>query len=87
MQVVPLLCGVGAAEGLRQRAIRRARMAPESASLYHRAKIGQVVGLVLGGVGVLVWPSPVAWPTCAALAGVVVTLLVGGQLTYYKKHL
>lgn len=86
LPLVALLYAVGAAEGMRKRAIRRVRMARESASLYHRAKIGQVVVLALGGVGVLAWPKPVAWSSCADIAGVVVTLLAVGQLQYLKKH-
>ena len=86
LPLVGVLYAVGASEGMLQRAIRRARIARESASLYHRAKIGQVVVLALGGVGVLVWPQPVAWSSCAAFSGVVVTLLAVGQLHYFKKH-
>lgn len=87
LPLVALLCVVGAAEGMRQRANRRARIARESASIYHRAKIGQVLVLVLGGVGGLVWPTPVAWASCAAISGVIVTLLAVGQLKYYKMHI
>ena len=38
LPLLALLYAVGAAEGLSQRAIRRAQAARESASLYHRAK-------------------------------------------------
>lgn len=86
LPLVALLYAVGAAEGIRQRANRRAQFARESASLYHRAKIGHLVVLLLGGAGVLVYPTQVAWPTCAVPAGVVVSLLAVGQLEYYKKH-
>lgn len=60
LPLLALLYVVGAVDGLSQRAIRRAQAARESASLYHRAKYGQVVVLALGGAVVLVWPATVA---------------------------
>ena len=86
LPLLALLYAVGAAEGLSQRAIRRAQAARESASLYHRAKYAQVVVLALGGAVVLVWPAPVAWGLCAGVGAVVVGLLAAGQWAYYKKH-
>jgi len=86
LPLLALLYAVGVAEGLSQRAIRRARAARESASLYHRAKYGQVVVLALGGSALLVWPSPVAWGLCAGVGGVLVAVLAAGQWAYYKKH-
>ncbi|MCA2966879.1 MAG: DUF4400 domain-containing protein, partial [Acidobacteriaceae bacterium] len=86
LPLLALLYAVGVAEGLSQRAIRRARAARESASLYHRAKYGQVVVLALGGSALLVWPSPVAWLLCAGVGAVLVGVLAAGQWAYYKKH-
>jgi hypothetical protein len=86
LPLLALLYGVGAAEGLSQRAIRRAQAARESASLYHRAKYGQVVVLALGGSVLLVWPAPVAWGLCAGVGAVLVGALAAGQWAYYKKH-
>ncbi len=86
LPLLVLLYGVGAAEGLSQRAIRRAQAARESASLYHRAKYGQVVVLALGGSALLVWPAPVAWGPCAGVGAVLVGVLAAGQWAYYKKH-
>jgi hypothetical protein len=86
LPLLALLYAVGVAEGLSQRAIRRAQAARESASLYHRAKYAQVVVLALGGAVVLVWPAPVAWGLCAGVVAVVVGLLAAGQWAYYKKH-
>ena len=86
LPLLALLYVVGAAEGLSQRAIRRAQAARESASLYHRAKYGQVVVLALGGSVLLVWPAPVAWGLCAGVGAVLVGVLAAGQWAYYKKH-
>jgi Domain of unknown function (DUF4400) len=86
LRLLVLLYAVGAAEGLSQRAIRRAQAARESASLYHRAKYGQVVVLALGGAVVLVWPVPVAWGLCAGFGAVLVAVLAAGQWAFYKKH-
>jgi hypothetical protein len=82
-----LLYVVGAADGVTQRAIRRACGGRESASLYHRAKYLQLAVLGLGGLALLMWPGPVQWEQCVA----VVVALIGGlarvQWAYYKKHL
>ncbi len=78
---------VAAADGLTQRAIRRACGGRESASLYHRAKHLQVMLLALGGVLTLIQPVSIdpRW------IGLPVALLVGllGRIQWacYKKHL
>ena len=78
---------VAAADGLTQRAIRRASGGRESASLYHRAKHLQVMLLVMGGVLVLIQPVSLD----PRLVGVPVALLTGLlarlQWACYKKHL
>jgi hypothetical protein len=78
---------VAAADGLTQRAIRRACGGRESASIYHRAKHLQVMLLVMGGVLVLIHPVSID----PRLAGVPVALLTGLlarlQWACYKKHL
>ncbi len=78
---------VAVADGLTQRAIRRACGGRESASLYHRAKHLQVMLLVMGGVLVLIQPISID----PRLIGVPVALLVGLlarlQWACYKKHL
>jgi hypothetical protein len=86
LPLLALLYAVGAVEGLSRRAIRRAQAARESASLYHRAKYGQMVLLALGGAVTLVWPAPVAWGLCTVVGAVAVGLLAAGQWAYYKKH-
>ena len=87
LPLVALLYAVGSADGLSQRAIRRAQAARESASLYHRVKFAQVVVLALGGSAVLVWPAPVAWGLCGSVAAVLVGVLAAVQWTFYKKHI
>ena len=78
---------VAAADGLTQRAIRRACGGRESASIYHRAKHLQVMLLVMGGVLVLIQPVSLD----PRLVGVPVALLTGLlarlQWACYKKHL
>ena len=78
---------VAAADGLTQRAIRRASGGRESASLYHRAKHLQVMLLVMSGVLVLIQPVSID----PRLVGVPVAFLVGIlarlQWACYKKHL
>jgi integrating conjugative element membrane protein (TIGR03747 family) len=88
--MVPLLVLaylVAAADGLTQRAIRRACGGRESASLYHRAKHLQVMLVAMGGVLVLIQPVSID----PRLIGVPVALLVGIlarlQWACYKKHL
>jgi integrating conjugative element membrane protein (TIGR03747 family) len=86
LPLLSLLYAVALADGLVQRAIRRASGGRESASLYHRAKHLQVVALAFGVTVTLVWPGPVSpswvWiPTAVLVAG-----LARVQWTYYKKH-
>ena len=85
--LVVLVYLVAAADGLTQRAIRRACGGRESASLYHRAKHLQVMLLAMGGVLVLILPVSVD----PRLVGMPVALFVGIlarlQWACYKKHL
>jgi integrating conjugative element membrane protein (TIGR03747 family) len=88
--MVPLLVLVyliAAADGLTQRAIRRACGGRESASLYHRAKHLQVMLLAMGGALTLILPMSID----PRLIGMPVALLVGIlarlQWACYKKHL
>jgi len=78
---------VAGADGLTQRAIRRASGGRESASLYHRAKHFQVALMATGFLICLLWPASVdvRWiglPLAATLA-----ILARLQWAYYKKHL
>jgi integrating conjugative element membrane protein (TIGR03747 family) len=90
VMAIPLLAlayCAAAADGLVQRAIRRASGGRESASLYHRAKHLQVVLLVTGAAVVLLWPGSIdpryLWVSGAVVLGVFARL----QWTFYKKHL
>ena len=85
--LLALLYLAGTADGLAQRAIRRAGGGRESASLYHRAKYLQVTLLALGTVTLLVWPGAVAWQPYATLLVLGTAALARLQWTFYKKHL
>lgn len=82
-----LLYAVALADGLAQRAIRRSCGGRESSSLYHRAKLLQL--LMLAGVMALVLLPPVSidpravWGPGAAL----MATAASAQWRYYKKHL
>ena len=82
-----ILYVVGAADGLAQRAIRRACSGRESASLYHRAKYLQLAVLGLGGLALLMWPAAVHWQLCVPLGALVTGGLASVQWAYYKKHM
>lgn len=82
-----LLIAVGAADGLAERAIRRACGGRESASLYHRAKYAQLTLLALGGLTLVLWPGSIAWQVCLGVAAVAACVLVRQQVMYYKKYL
>ena len=82
-----LLYAVGAADGLAQRAIRRACGGRDSASLYHRDKYLQLAVLGLGGLALLMWPGPVHWQLCVSLCALLTCGLASVQWAYYKKHL
>lgn len=85
--IIFLIYLVAAADGLTQRAIRRACGGRESASLYHRAKHLQVMLVAMGGVLVLILPVSID----PRLVGVPVAFLIGIlarlQWACYKKHL
>ncbi len=78
---------VAAADGLTERAIRRASGGRESSGLYHRAKYMQIVALGTVGLAVILWPAPVGWESVMVLLAVVMFFFVRLQWTYYKKHL
>ena len=82
-----ILYVVGAADGLTQRAIRRACGGRESASLYHRAKYLQLAVLGLGGLALLMWPAAVHWQLCVPMGALVTSGLASVQWAYYKKHM
>lgn len=85
--ILVLIYIVAGAEGLTQRAIRRASGGRESASLYHRAKHLQVVLMAISLLICLFWPASfdvrrIFLPLAATLG-----ILTRLQWAYYKKHL
>ena len=82
-----LLYAVAVADGIVQRAIRRAGGGRESASLYHRAKHGQIVILVATAAVCLLMPSPINMRILWGLGLVTAAALARMQWSYYKKHL
>ena len=88
--IVPLLALmylVGAADGLTQRAIRRACGGRESASLYHRAKHLQVALIVIALLTSLLWPASVEVRWIGLPLTAILGLVARLQWAYYKKHL
>jgi integrating conjugative element membrane protein (TIGR03747 family) len=85
--LLALMCVVALADGLAQRAIRRACGGRESASFYHRAKHLQVVLLVTSNAVSLLLPtSPdVRWIWIPS--AVLIAMLTRLQWSYYKNHL
>lgn len=85
--ILVLIYIVAGADGLTQRAIRRASGGRESASLYHRTKHLQVALLAIGLLTALLWPATldVRW-IGLPLAGTL-GILARLQWAYYKKHL
>ena len=82
-----LLYGVGAADGLSRRAIRRACGGRESASLYHRAKYLQLAVLGLGGLTLLLWPVHLRWQLYVSQGALLTSGLASVQWAFYKKHM
>lgn len=87
LSLLVLIYLVCTADGLTQRAIRRASGGRESASLYRRAKHFQVTVVGTAMLPALVWPVPVDWLLCALSLAAVVGVLARVQWAYYKKHL
>lgn len=87
LPLLALMYAVATADGLIQRAIRRASGGRESASLYHRAKHLQVAVLGVGIMGLLLSPVPVDWLLVGMALAVVAAFLARLQWAYYKKHL
>jgi integrating conjugative element membrane protein (TIGR03747 family) len=88
--MVPLLALVylaAAADGLTQRAIRRACGGRESASLYHRAKHLQVALIAIGLLICLFWPASVDVRWTGVSLTATLGILTRLQWACYKKHL
>jgi len=87
MPLLVLVYLVAAADGLTQRAIRRACGGRESASLYHRAKHLQVMLVAMGGVLVLIQPVSIDPRLIGVPVAFLVSILARLQWACYKKHL
>lgn len=85
--LVGLLMFIGLVDGLAMRARRKACAGNESASLYHRAKLGQSFSAILAylvclGLPVFDHPTHVLLPLAVLLGALIRT-----QCLYYKKYL
>ena len=87
LPILLMVYGVSLADGLAQRAIRRASGGRESASLYHRAKHLQFGLLALFGAAGLLIPVSMDPRWLWAPVALVLAVLSRVQWTYYKKHL
>jgi integrating conjugative element membrane protein (TIGR03747 family) len=87
LPLLALIYLVAAADGLTQRAIRRACGGRESASLYHRAKYLQVVLVAMSGAVTLIVPWSVDPRWVWGAATLAVGILARVQWVCYKKHL
>ncbi len=84
---VAMVYGVSLADGLTQRAIRRASGGRESANLYHRAKHLQVVLLTTLAAVSLLLPISIDPRSVWMSSGILIAIVARIQWTYYKKHL
>ena len=84
---VAMVYGVSLADGLTQRAIRRASGGRESANLYHRAKHLQVVLLTTTAAVSLLLASIDRSSAVWLPSAILVAILARIQWAYYKKHL
>lgn len=87
MPWILLAYAVGAADGLVQRAIRRAGGGRESSSLYHRAKYAWHMGIVGIVMLILLLPEFPDFHVLLLSAFVMILLSARLQWMYYKKHL
>lgn len=74
-------------DGLVERAIRRDCGGRESATIYHRAKYLQLLGLCIASLLFVAWPGPVAYPAAPLLIGGATGVLARIQWKFYKKYL
>lgn len=87
LPVLLLGLALGCVDGLVARAVRKAGAGRESASVYHRAKLGATFVLITGYLAFLGLPE-VPSPAAVLVAIAIATgLLVRLQTTFYKKYL
>lgn len=82
-----LLYALGLADGLAQRAIRRAGGGRESSSLYHRAKYAWNACMVAFVLALVLAPNLPDLPQLAAFSALMVLIPARLQWMFYKKHL
>ncbi len=87
LPVLVLALALGCTDGLVARAIRKAGAGRESASIYHRAKLGTTFVLITGYLAFLALPEIPSPATVLVAIAVATGLLVRFQTTYYKKYL
>ena len=87
LPLIALAAVVGAADGLVARSRRKACAGRESASLYHRAKLGVSFSAIMGYLVCLGVPSLGQSVTLLAPVAIVLALLLRLQCAYYKKYL
>ncbi len=85
--ILVLIYIIAGADGLTQRAIRRASGGRESASLYHRAKHLQVGLMAIALLVGLLWPASFDVRSIGLLLATVLGVFTRLQWAYYKKHL
>ena len=90
MAVLPLLVllyAVSVVDGLARRAVRRANAERESASIYHRAKLGQIWLIAVSFIGFLTVPTAIHPAMLLIPLAVLLAYLVRTQMATYKKYM
>lgn len=82
-----LLYGVSIVDGLSRRAIRRANAERESASIYHRAKLGQIWLLAVGLIAYLGLPLSISPALVLTPLAITLGYLIRTQMATYKKYM
>lgn len=87
LPLLALLYGVSMIDGLSRRAIRRANAERESASIYHRAKLGQIWLLSVGFTAYLGMPWSVSPAIVLTPMAIILGYLIRTQMATYKKYM
>ena len=87
LPVLALGLALGCVDGMVARAIRKAGAGRESASIYHRAKLGASFVLITGYLVFLCLPEIPSPATVLVAIAIATALLVRLQTTFYKKYL
>ena len=90
LSMLPLLCllyCVSVIDGLSRRAIRRANAERESASIYHRAKLGQIWLLAVGLTTYLALPLSISPALVLTPLAITLGYLIRTQMATYKKYM